>query len=218
MAPRFLSSLLHSLHKSKSRRVPAFPPKPVMSTKTAQLGGTASDVTVGKVGVSVFSLDPPHPDIDLPTTFLARFDDDDVRSSLLRCHLSQYRCLEPSWRNPPTPDEEAFASLKAGIDGLPPGTKMFLNSGAYTKNPITLYFNPSLTGEFYGLDPPSANLELLARFFERYPDYADKAFLSVKVSISRFGARTRLHAQNGCSVAHHPIRTVTCMFSHQLLK
>jgi pyridoxine 4-dehydrogenase len=39
------------------------------------------------------------------------------------------------------------------------------------------------TGEFYGINPPSANLELLARFFERYPGYADKAFLSVKVRI-----------------------------------
>jgi hypothetical protein len=75
-----------------------------------------------------------------------------------------------------------------------------------------------LTGEFYGLDPPTANLELLARFFERYPDYADKAFLSVKVSIPRFGACTRFHAQNGHSVAHHTVHMVTCMFPHQLLK
>jgi len=47
--------------------------------------------------------------------------------------------FSPSWRNPPIPDEEAFASLKAGMDSLPPGTKMFLNSGAYTKNSVTLY-------------------------------------------------------------------------------
>ncbi|KAI0278343.1 aldo/keto reductase [Russula aff. rugulosa BPL654] len=110
-----------------------------MSSKTAQLGGTASDVTVGKVGHGLMMM---------------------------------------TWRNPPVPDEEAFVSLKAGMDGLPPGTKMFLNSG-----------------EFYGLDPPSANLELLARFFERYPDYTDKAFLSVKVRIPRFGACTRLDAE-----------------------
>ena len=35
-----------------------------MSTKTAQLGGTASEVTVGKIGVSVISIDPTHPGID----------------------------------------------------------------------------------------------------------------------------------------------------------
>ena len=63
-----------------------------------------------------------------PPTFPARFDDDGVCSSLC-CVLSQYQCLSPSWRNPQTPDEEAFASLKAGMDSLPPGAKMFLNSG-----------------------------------------------------------------------------------------
>jgi len=97
-----------------------------MSNKTAQLGGTASNVIVGKVGHGLMMM---------------------------------------TWRNPPASDEEAFASLKAGMDDLPPGSKMFLNSG-----------------EFYGINPPSANLELLARFFERYPAYADKAFLSVKCS------------------------------------
>lgn len=35
--------------------------------------------------------------------------------------------------------------------------------------------------EFYGLNPPEANLQLLARFFEKYPDYNERAFLSVKV-------------------------------------
>jgi len=39
-----------------------------------------------------------------------------------------------------------------------------------------------MIGEFYG-NPPNetANLDLVARFFEKYPGYADKAFLSVKV-------------------------------------
>jgi len=72
-----------------------------------------------------------------------------------------------TWRDPMVSDEEAFASLRAGMDSLPPSAKMFLNSG-----------------EFYGLNPPSANLDLLARFFERYPAYTDKAFLSVKCSMS----------------------------------
>ncbi|KAI0278907.1 Aldo/keto reductase family-domain-containing protein [Russula brevipes] len=68
-----------------------------------------------------------------------------------------------TWKPTPVPDEEAFAAIKAGVDALPPGVKMFLNSG-----------------EFYGQGLSTANLELLARFFEKYPDYADRTFLSVK--------------------------------------
>ena len=37
------------------------------------------------------------------------------------------------------------------------------------------------SGEFYGPNGSAANLELLARFFKKYPDYANKTFLSVKV-------------------------------------
>jgi pyridoxine 4-dehydrogenase len=88
------------------------------------------------------------------------------------------------WRDPPISDEDAFASLKAGMDSLPPGAKMFLNSGAYTNIYRRHLAHIPRTGEFYGINPPSANLELLARFFERYPGYADKAFLSVKVRIA----------------------------------
>ena len=35
-------------------------------------------------------------------------------------------------------------------------------------------------GEFYGKDMSTGNLELVARFFEKYPEYADRTFLSVK--------------------------------------
>lgn len=38
-------------------------------------------------------------------------------------------------------------------------------------------------GEFYANDLGTGNLELLARFFDKYPEYADKTFLSVKVSL-----------------------------------
>ncbi len=41
--------------------------------------------------------------------------------------------------------------------------------------------NPhNVVGEFYGQGFTVANLELVARFFEKYPEYADRTFLSVK--------------------------------------
>ncbi|KAI0356187.1 aldo/keto reductase [Trametes cingulata] len=69
-----------------------------------------------------------------------------------------------TWRPVPISEEEAFETIKAGIDTLPSGVKMFLNSGA-----------------FYANDASTANVEMLARFFEKYPEYADRTFLSVKV-------------------------------------
>ena len=45
------------------------------------------------------------------------------------------------------------------------------------------------------MNPREANLELLARFFEKYPDYADKAFLSVKGGIN-----TKTNSLDGSSV------------------
>lgn len=41
-----------------------------------------------------------------------------------------------------------------------------------------------ITGEFYGIKPPEANLELLSRFYAKYPEYVDKTFLSVKGALS----------------------------------
>ncbi|PIL36668.1 hypothetical protein GSI_00357 [Ganoderma sinense ZZ0214-1] len=70
----------------------------------------------------------------------------------------------------PIPDEQAFESIKSSIDALPEGVKMMLNSA-----------------EFYGHGGTTGNLELLARFFEECPDYADKPFLSVKGGAIGFG-------------------------------
>jgi len=68
-----------------------------------------------------------------------------------------------TWTSQPVPYDQAFEAIKAGIDSLPPGVKMFLNSG-----------------EFYDNNAAPSNIDLIAAFFEKYPDYADKAFLSVK--------------------------------------
>jgi len=71
-----------------------------------------------------------------------------------------------TWTQNVVPDEVAFEAIKASIDALPAGSKRVLNSG-----------------EFYGINPKEANLELISRFFEKYPEYADRAFLSVKGGI-----------------------------------
>ncbi|KAE9391993.1 aldo/keto reductase [Gymnopus androsaceus JB14] len=71
-----------------------------------------------------------------------------------------------TWTPNPPDEEQCFASIKAGVDALPSGTKAFLNSG-----------------EFYAMDHGTGNLELLSRFYAKYPEYADKTFLSVKGGI-----------------------------------
>ena len=64
-------------------------------------------------------------------------------------------------REEPLEDETAFGAMKAAIDA----GATFWNAGA-----------------FYGFGPSGEmlNLELIARFFEKYSDLADKVFLSVK--------------------------------------
>jgi len=98
-------------------------------SSTTKLGGTASDVSVGKIAHGLMGM---------------------------------------TWTQNPVEDEVAFEAIKTSIDSVPAGSKMVLNSG-----------------EFYG-NPPNAtaNLELVSRFFEKYPEYADRAFLSVKGGIN----------------------------------
>ncbi|KIJ48635.1 hypothetical protein M422DRAFT_28368 [Sphaerobolus stellatus SS14] len=62
----------------------------------------------------------------------------------------------------PVSDEQAFESIIKGVEAAG-GAKVMLNSG-----------------EFYGLNWPTMNLELLARFYMKYPEYVDKTVLSVK--------------------------------------
>ncbi|KZO95690.1 aldo/keto reductase [Calocera viscosa TUFC12733] len=64
-----------------------------------------------------------------------------------------------TWKANPVPDEQCFETIKTSIDN----GCTFINSG-----------------EFYGINPPEANLELVARFIAKYPAYKDKFFLSVK--------------------------------------
>ncbi|THU84502.1 aldo/keto reductase [Dendrothele bispora CBS 962.96] len=95
-----------------------------MVSQTTKLGGTASDVTVGRVAHGLMMM---------------------------------------TWTPNPIPDEQAFEAIKAGIDALPKGAKMILNSA-----------------EFYAMDMGTGNLQLLNRFFSKYPEYADRTFVAVK--------------------------------------
>ncbi|KAJ6544725.1 aldo/keto reductase [Mycena sp. CBHHK59/15] len=99
-----------------------------MVSQTTKLGGTASDVTVGRVAHGLMMM---------------------------------------TWIPTPVPEEQCFEAIKAGVDALPAGTKMFLNSG-----------------EFYAMDMGTLNLEMLSRFYAKFPEYADKTFLSVKGGIN----------------------------------
>lgn len=86
-----------------------------------------------------------------------------------------------TWRPTPIPDEDAFAAIKAGIDAVPPGAKMILNSGQWSFIQCCQAVRThNALGEFYGQDFSAVNIEFVARFFEKYPDYADRVFLSVK--------------------------------------
>jgi pyridoxine 4-dehydrogenase len=87
--------------------------------------------------------------------------------------------MRMTWCPTPVSDEQAFASIKGGIDALPPGVKMFLNSGGFHMS-IPFVALHVFSAEFYGQGLTTANLDLLARFFTKYPEYAERTFLSVK--------------------------------------
>ena len=58
---------------------------------------------------------------------------------------------------------------------------MFLNGGM--RHPFFFLRPDHRAGEFYGHNFSTTNLEMIARFFEKYPEYADKTFLSIKVRV-----------------------------------
>lgn len=70
-----------------------------------------------------------------------------------------YGLMNHTWAPKQTPDEQAFAAIRASVDA---GSTM-LNSG-----------------EFYGQPEPTLNLQLLRRFYDAHPEYVDKTYLSVK--------------------------------------
>jgi hypothetical protein len=50
--------------------------------------------------------------------------------------------MRMTWTPTPVRDEQAFAAIKGGIDALPPGVKMFLNSCQWVScDPIIIRLN-----------------------------------------------------------------------------
>ena len=61
---------------------------------------------------------------------IARSYDVDVRNMEAQPFGVTGSCpMAGRWVPQPIPDEIAFAAIKAGVDSMPPGVKMFLNSG-----------------------------------------------------------------------------------------
>ena len=71
-----------------------------------------------------------------------------------------YGMMNLTWREDPIPDEQAFATLKAALES---GTNLWNG------------------GTFYG-KPETNSLQLLKRYFTKYPEDADKVILSIKGS------------------------------------
>lgn len=75
-----------------------------------------------------------------------------------------YGLMGFTWTPHPTPDDQAFAAMKASIDaGI-----TFWNAGSFYNLP----------------DNPYANLKLIARYFTKYPEDAPKVVLSVKTCVN----------------------------------
>lgn len=102
---------------------------------TVNLGGTASNIAVARIGVSInFNF--------LLIAKLWRLMSIFVKHGLMRmtCGFTPSRYGIPSntalrshdrWRPDPVSDEVAFEAIKTGLDSLPAGAKMLLNSSGY---------------------------------------------------------------------------------------
>lgn len=97
-----------------------------MMQKTTKLGSSASNVEVGKIAVC-YEILWLH--LVLTDACLSAWaHDDDVRWACenIRSHfLTIFSRFNPIQ----VPDDQCFESIKAGVDSLPKGTKMMLNSG-----------------------------------------------------------------------------------------
>lgn len=105
------------------------------------LGGTATGVKVAKIGVSGFETNCSCRRALTAIFchfFLAWIDAHDVRGSHYNPHSikSDINGLN-RWVPKPVPDEICFEAIKAGVDMLPPGVKMLINSSKHLFNHLS---------------------------------------------------------------------------------
>jgi len=75
--------------------------------------------------------------------------------------------MRMTWTTNPVSDAQAFQAIKDGVDAAG-GAKVYLNGGT-----------------FYAQDFGPANLELLSRFYEAYPEYAERTVLCIKGGVKQ---------------------------------
>ncbi|KAG9002793.1 hypothetical protein FRB94_004739 [Tulasnella sp. JGI-2019a] len=124
--------------------------------------------------------------ISTTLTIMATAEPQSVRLGGTASHVEIYKIgfglMMMTWVNPiPISDEQAFETIKTAISSVPRGQKLFINSS-----------------EFYGTNPREANLHLIARFFDKYPELADRTFLSVKGGVGANDLAPDSSADNLC--------------------
>ncbi|RDK39933.1 pyridoxal reductase [Aspergillus phoenicis ATCC 13157] len=75
--------------------------------------------------------------------------------------ITSFGLLGMTWRPTPTPDDQAFGAMKAAISR---GATIWSSSSVYGMPP----------------QPPTAGLHLLRRYFDKYPEDADKVTLFIR--------------------------------------
>ena len=133
-----------------------------MVHNTTKLGPPSSNVVVAKVGVSLCILPQSSPYTHIPCSSLAWAYDDD--------HEADTR-----------PGRGGFCGDQ-GRHRFSASRRKDVSQQRYLgfHSMTSILLNSHVLAEFYGPGLTVANLELLARFFEKYPEYADRTFLSVK--------------------------------------
>lgn len=84
-----------------------------------------------------------------------------MRSTFCLPSCSRPHAFVHRWTPTPTPDEVAFEAIKAGIDSMPPGVKMILNSGEHAArvlaSSVQIFTNFQASSTLRTLEPPTSS-------------------------------------------------------------